>query len=98
MPERGRDLNEFSIDVRTRHTECFHAELMELSISSFLRPLMPEHRALIPKPLMLVIQQTMLIRCTDATCRALWSEAEIVSVAIVEAVHLFFDDISRFTD
>ncbi len=98
MPERGRNLNEFSINVRARHTECFYAELMELSVSAFLWPLMAEHRALIPEPLLLVIQQTMLVRGTDAARCAFRSEAEIVSVAIVKAVHLFFDNIGYFTD
>ena len=45
-----------------------------------------------------VRRQTMLIRSTDAARCAFRPETEIVSVAIVKAVHLFFDNMGYFTD
>ena len=59
---------------------------------------MPEHRALIPKSLLLIIEKSVLVCRAHTASSALWSKAKVVAVAIVEAVHLFFDNIGDLTN
>ena len=97
-PQVCGQLDELGVDVWTRHTKGFDTKLLELAITPFLRTFMPKHGALIPKPLLLVIEQSMLIGGSYATRSALRSKTQIVAIAIVKAVHLFFDNVGDLAD
>ena len=40
----------------------------------------------------------MLIGCPHTTGCALWSKTQIIAIAIVKAVHLFFDNVGDLAD
>ena len=59
---------------------------------------MAKHRTGVPEPLLLVVEQTMLKAGAHATGRAFRSQAEVHALAVVEAEHLFFDDVGHLAD
>ena len=59
---------------------------------------MPEHGTLVPEPLLLVVQQTMLVRCPHTTGGAFRSQGQAVTVTVIETVHLLFDNIGDFAN
>ncbi len=71
---------------------------MELAVTALLRTLVAEHRAGVPEPLHLVVQQAMLDTGANTTRGTLGTQGEAVPVAIDEGIHFLFDDIGNFTD
>ena len=59
---------------------------------------MAEHRPLVPKPLGLVMQQAVFHCRPHAAGGAFRAQSQAVTVAVVEGVHLFLDDIGDFAN
>src|SRR3546814_12365782 len=57
LEQTRRQRDDFSVDVWPGHAVGLDAELMKLAIAAGLRTLVTEHRAGIPEPLLLVVQQ-----------------------------------------
>ena len=97
-PQYRGQLDNLRIDIGPRHAKCFYAELMKLAITTFLWALVPEHGTLVPEPLLLVVQQAMLICRPHTAGGAFGSQGQAVAVTVIETVHLLFDDIGDFPD
>ena len=98
-PQAPTEQNQFGVDIRSRHAKGFDTDLVELTQTPFLRTLVPEHRALIPKPLLLATPEKAILICrAHAAGGALRAQAQAVSIAIVEGIHFLFDDIGHLTD
>src|SRR5699024_10642459 len=63
-----------------------------------LRPLVAEHRPGVPEALGLVVQQTVLLGGAHAAGGPFRAQRQAVAIAVVEAVHLFFDDVGDLAD
>ena len=59
---------------------------------------MAKHRSGVPETLLLVIKQSVLIRRSYTTGSALGTQAQVVAIAVVEAVHFFLDDVGNLAD
>ena len=97
-PQARRQDQQLGINVRAGHTEAFNTNLMKLAVTAFLWPLMPEHRTGVPKPPGLIKEQPMLFRCTHAPGRTFGPQSKAIAVAVFKGIHLFFNDVSDFTD
>ena len=98
LPQACREQDDFGIDVRAIKAVRLYADLMELAITPFLRPFVAEHRPLVPKPLSLVMQQAVFHSRPHAAGSAFRAQRQAVTVAVVEGVHLFLDDIGDFAN
>ena len=98
-PQAPGQHDQFGIDVRTVQVEHFQADLVELAITAFLWTLMAEHRTDVPELLYLAgTGQAMLQRCAHTGGGAFRTQGQGVAVAVLEGVHLFFDDVGDFAD
>ncbi len=97
-PPAGGEHNQFSVDIRTLQTENFAAQLMELTITPFLRTLVTEHRPDIPQTLFLIVQKTMLDAGAYTARRPFRAQSQAVAIAILKGVHLFFNHVGDFTN
>src|SRR5690606_39598245 len=88
----------FGVDVGTGNAKGFHADLIKLAVTAFLRPLVAEHRAGVPQTLRLVVQQAVFFTGTHTAGGAFGAQGQAVAIAVVEGVHLFFDDVGHFAD
>lgn len=79
-------------------TENFAAQLMELTITPFLRTLVTEHRPDIPQTLFLIVQKTMLDAGAYTARRPFRAQSQAVAIAILKGVHLFFNHVGDFTN
>src|SRR5690606_19374901 len=66
--------------------------------TTFLRTLVAKHGPHVPKALGLVVEQAVLFAGTYTTGCTFGTQGEAVTVAIIEGVHFFFDNIGHFTD
>lgn len=96
-PARGQQ-NQLRINIRPLQTEGFDTQLMELTITPFLRTLVAEHRPDIPQALFLIVQETMFDTGAYATRRPFRTQRQAVAITILKGVHLFFNHVSDFTD
>src|SRR5476649_825013 len=97
-PPAGSQQDQFSINVRALQTKDFHTQLVELAITTFLRALITEHRTDVPQTLFLIVQQTMFNAGTHAASSPFSTQRQAFTVAVFEGIHLFFHDISHFTN
>eukprot|EP00611_Tribonema_gayanum_P012703 TRINITY_DN2336_c0_g1_i3.p1 TRINITY_DN2336_c0_g1~~TRINITY_DN2336_c0_g1_i3.p1 ORF type:complete len:704 (-),score=109.00 TRINITY_DN2336_c0_g1_i3:16-2127(-) len=98
LPELGGDGDHFDIDVGRRNAEGFDVELMELPIAAGLRALVAEHRAGAPDALLLVEQDAVLDAGANHASGQLRAQRQRFAAAILEGIHLLFDDIGHFAD
>ncbi|MNY19683.1 hypothetical protein D3C86_1531270 [compost metagenome] len=59
---------------------------------------MTEHWADIPQALLLIVQKTMFDAGTYAARRSLRTQRQAIAIAVLKGIHLFFNDVSDFTD
>jgi hypothetical protein len=59
---------------------------------------MAEHWPCVPEALNLIVKETVLLSGTNATCSALWTKCQTITVTIFEGVHLLLYDIGYFTN
>ena len=97
-PQPRRHHNQLGIHIRAVHAETLHADLVKLAIAAFLRALMAKHRALVPQPLDLIVQQTVFNTGPHAAGGAFWPHAQALAIAVFEGIHLLLDDIGHFAD
>src|SRR3546814_17493300 len=71
---------------------------MKLAIAAGRRTLVTEHRAGIPEPLLLVVQQAVFEAGAHARRRTFRPQRQAVAFAIDEAEHLLLDDVGDFAD
>ncbi|MNO71937.1 hypothetical protein D3C76_628670 [compost metagenome] len=91
--------DQLGVDVRAIEVEHFQTDLVELTITAFLRTLVAEHRADVPEFLHLATaSDTMLEHGAHAGSGAFRAQGQRIAVAVLEGVHLFFDDVGHFTD
>ena len=99
VPQALAHHDDFSVGVRAREAQRFHADLMELAIAAALRTLVTEHRADVPQALRTVVQHVVLDRRAHHRRRVFGAHGQIFTVQRVgEAVHLFLDDVGHFAD
>ena len=91
-------MQNFSVNVRSSHAKSFNSELVELPIAPLLWPLMSKHGAGIPQPLLLVVEQPVLICGSHTPGGTFRTQTDIITISIVETVHFLFNDISDFPD
>ena len=96
-PQAGTEQNVLGVHVRAGDPKRLHADLVKLALAALLRPLVAKHRAGVPQSLGYV-QQALLDGCPHATGRALGTQGQVLTVAVVEAVHLPLDDIGDLAD
>ncbi len=92
----GHD-QQFGVDIRPVETERFGTDLVKLAQAALLRPLVAKHRPSVPQPRCL-IEQPRLLAGPHAAGRALGAKRETFAVAILEGIHLLFDDIGNLAD
>ncbi len=96
VPQPLAHHDQFRIDVRAGKSDGFRTDLMELAITTALRPFVPEHRARIPEALGTVIGQIMFKRRAHHTGRAFGTQGQLVAVhRIGERIHFLLDDIGH---
>src|SRR5579859_1057545 len=93
-----RQQNHFRIDVRTREAECLRVDLMELTISSRLRPLAPEHRAHAPYAQPILPQQTVGYHGPHDSGGGFRTQGNVIFALVDEAEHFLFDDVRKIAD
>ncbi|CAH0284404.1 hypothetical protein SRABI106_03357 [Rahnella aquatilis] len=79
-------------------TKDFYTQLIELTIATFLRAFVTEHRTDVPQTLFLIVQQTMFNTGAHAARRTFRTQRQAFAVAVFKGIHFFFHDISHFTD
>src|SRR5579884_631822 len=89
----------FDIGGGRVRSDRFSADLKELPVPAFLRPLTAEHRPAVvellqPRPLI----EAVLDVCAHHRSRRFRSQRERAAVAVLERVHLLPDDIGLFAD
>ncbi len=98
-PQAPGQHDQLGVDVRTVEVEHFDTDLVELAITAFLRTLVAEHRTDVPEFLNLATAGDAVLQHRAHTGRrAFRAQGQGVAVAVVEGVHLFFDDVGHFTD
>src|SRR3990167_1510061 len=98
-PQAPGQHDQLGVDVRTVEVEDLATDLMELAITAFLRTFVTEHRADVPEFLHLTTAgDAVLEHSTHAGRRAFRAQGQGIAVAVVEGVHLFFDDVGHFTN
>src|SRR6218665_578572 len=97
-PQARRQQNQLGINIRPRHTKGFNTKLVELTVAPFLRTLVTEHGAGIPKALRLVIGQAMLQYGTHTARRTFRAQGDGLTTAVLKGIHFLFHNISDFTD
>ncbi len=98
FPETRGQQDQLGFNIGTRHAESLGTKLMKLPVAPFLRAFMAKHRAVIPQPLLLIVQQAGLQTGTHNAGGVFRTQAQTVAVTIVETVHFLFNDIGNFTD
>src|SRR5689334_20636606 len=100
LPPQARAHHDMlDVDVRSRIAERLDAELMKLTVASFLRPFVPEHGTAIPQALRRSIEQVVLDHSPHARSRSFGTQRQAFAVELVdEGIHLFFDDVGHLTD
>ena len=73
LPQAAQHDDLFRIDIGAGKRQRLGAELVELPVAAFLRPLVAEHRALVVQLLRTVIEEIVLQRCTHAAGSAFGS-------------------------
>ena len=71
---------------------------MKLAQAALLRAFMAKHRAGVPQPLGLIVQQAVLRAGAHTASGSLWAQTETVAIAVRKAVHFFFDNIGDFSN
>ncbi len=71
---------------------------MKLAVAPLLRTLVPKHGSAVPEPLYLIEQQAMLKTRPHTAGSALRPQGEAVTIAVLEGIHLLFDDIRDLAD
>src|SRR5690606_23279803 len=99
LPQAPGEHDQLGIDVRPWQVEGFHADLMELAITSFLRLLVAEHRAGIPQFLHLATTgQTMLKHGAHATGSAFGAQGQGFFVTVEEGIHFLVDHVGTLAN
>ena len=98
LPQACREQDHFGIDIWPFKAKGFHADLMELAVTAFLWALVTEHRSLVPEPLGLVMQQSVLHGGAYAAGSAFRAQGQAVAVAILKGVHLLLDNVGDLAD
>ena len=96
LPQRVRQQDDFRIHVGPGKTQRFGADLVELPVATALRPLVPEHRAHVVQALAAVVQQRMFGHRAHHAGGAFGAQRQLFAVqAVLEGVHLLFDDVGH---
>ena len=99
IPKTGAHQNLLGVNIGAGIAEGLDADLIELAITPFLRPLMAEHLPHVVQTLWMLRCQLVLNDRTHATGRALRTQSQRLAIqAVDEGIHLFFDDVSHFAD
>ena len=59
---------------------------------------MTKHGPLIPQPLLLIVEQAVLIGGANTTGGTFGTQTQIIAIAIIEAVHFLLDNIGYLAD
>ena len=98
MPERIGQQDQLCVNLSSREAQGLCTNLVELAITSALWPFMAKHRSHVVQTFATVIQQRVLRNRPDHSGSGLRPQTQMLSVeSILKGVHLFFDDISDFT-
>lgn len=97
-PPASGQHNQFCIDVRALQAKHFDTQLMELTIASFLRTFVAEHRPDIPQTLFLIVQETMFDAGAYAARSPFRTQRQAVAITVLKGIHLFFNHVGDFTD
>src|SRR6266496_3223873 len=98
LPQTGEHDDLLGIDIRPGETQSLDVDLVELPISSFLRPLITEHWTAGPNLLRPIVEQTMLDCRTHDPGSRFRAQRETVAVAVGKGVHLLLDDVGSLAD
>ena len=94
MSSLDHHFDHFGIDERRFRSDGFGADLEELPITAFLRPLAPEHRADVIKLLHAgALVETVFDISADNGSRVLGPQRERRAVAVFEGVHFLRNDV-----
>ena len=93
-PQAAHHQDEFGIYVRAGVAQGFHVQLVELAVSTPLRPFVPKDRADGPYPHRPVVQRVVLDHGAHDPRRDLRAKSQLIAVhRVLPGVHLLLDDI-----
>ena len=99
IPKAGAHDDQFGIDIGTGKAEGLDADLIELTVASFLRPLMTEHLPHVIQALRMLCRQLVLDDRAHATRCSFGTQGQCLAVETVgKGVHFLLDDVSDFAD
>ena len=98
LPQTRGHQDHFGVDICARDAKGFHTNLVKLAVTAFLWLFISEHRAGVPQTLSRVVQQTIFLAGAHTAGSAFRTQGQTLAIAVVEGVHLFFDDVGHFAD
>ena len=91
--------DQLGIDIWARKSQRLDPHLVKLSIASFLRALVTEHRAGVPQAFTAVVQHIVLHDRTYGGRCALGAQCQRFTVQFIdEGIHFLLDDVGDFAD
>ena len=80
IPQPPAHHDQLAVDVGAGETDRFGAELEELAVAAALRPLVAEHRALVPQAFRAVVGQVVLEHGAHGAGRAFRAQGQQVAI------------------
>ena len=97
-PKRRRHRNELGVDIRARKTDGFDVDLMKLTEPTLLRFFVTKHRSDAPHLVSRTAQHAVRDHRAHDTGGGFRTQGETLTAFVLEAVHLFLDDVRELAD
>ena len=99
LEKKPEHVHDFGIQHRVINTKGLGIDLVELTVSAFLRPFVAKHGAdAVQLPGQRVGLQIVLNERAHHRCRGLGPQGEHLAFAVRKGIHFLFDDIGAFSD